>query len=295
MPRRLPPLPADLQGRAFTVAEARRAAVRRRRLDGPDLLRPAWGLRCPSLPIDIDGHCRLMALVLPRPFAFSHLTAARLWRLPLPSVWQPHEPLHVTRDGTPVRRVGVVGHRGLSTRRHEDLRGLAVTSPVDTWADLAVLPGLGVDDLVVAGDAFATRDPGLLAAMVDASQRTGRRGTRLLRQAAPLLRVGSGSAMETRSRLAFRRGGLPEPELNAEVYAEDGHFIARVDFLWREARVIVEYEGDHHRTDRRQWQLDIQRVRLLESLGWRVLRITSRDLRRPGLTRLLSELTTLVA
>jgi very-short-patch-repair endonuclease len=88
---------------------------------------------------------------------------------------------------------------------------------------------------------------------------------------------------------------LPEAELNAEVFAEDGHFIARVDFLWREARVVVEYEGDHHRTDRRQWQSDIQRTRLLESIGWRVIRITSADLRGTGLTRLVSELRRLVA
>lgn len=295
MPKRLPPLPPALQDRAFTVAEARRAAVRRRRLDGPDLLRPGWGLRCASLPSDIDAHCRLMALVIPGTYAFSHLTAARLWRLPLPTDWRIEEPLHVMRDGTPLRRAGVIGHRGLSPRKHQTLRGLSVTSPVDTWADLAALPGLGIDDLVIAGDAFTTRDPDLLEPMVTASQRVGRRGSRRLRQAGALLRVGSGSPMETRARLAFGRAGLPEPELNAEVFAEDGHFIARVDFLWREARVIVEYEGDHHRTDRRQWQSDIARVRLLEALGWRVIRITSADLRGTGLTRLLAELTGLLA
>ena len=87
--------------------------------------------------------------------------------------------------------------------------------------------------------------------------------------------------METRARLAFGTAGLPEPELNATVYAEDGHFLARVDFVWREQRVIVEYEGDQHRTDRRQWQNDIQRLRLLEGLGWKVIRITAADLSDP--------------
>ena len=100
--------------------------------------------------------------------------------------------------------------------------------------------------------------------------------------------------MESRARLHFGRAGLPEPELNAEVFAEDGNFVARADFLWRDARVIVEYEGDHHRTDRRQWQSDIQRTRLLESLGWRVLRITAADLRGPGLTHLVAELADLL-
>ena len=84
--------------------------------------------------------------------------------------------------------------------------------------------------------------------------------------------------METRARLAFLEAGLPEPELNATVHGPDGHFLARVDFLWRGAGVVVEYEGDQHRTDRRQWQNDIARVRLLEESGLRVVRVTSLDL-----------------
>ena len=62
-------------------------------------------------------------------------------------------------------------------------------------------------------------------------------------------------------------------------------FIARGDFVWREAKVVVEYEGDHHRTHRRQWQHDIARTRLLEALGWRVVRITASDLRDARLRR----------
>jgi hypothetical protein len=83
---------------------------------------------------------------------------------------------------------------------------------------------------------------------------------------------------ETRARLFFGEIGLPEPVLNADVISSEGLWLGRVDFLWREARVIVEYEGDQHRTDRRQWQHDITRVRDLEDDGWRVVRITSRDL-----------------
>jgi len=291
MPRPLPPLPKELRGRAFTLAEARAAKVRQARLEAGDLHRPSWGLRAPVRAQSVDQHARVVALALHGPFAFSHLTAARLWRrLPLPTDWQLDEPLHVMRDGTPLRRAGVVGHRGLSTREPETLRGLAVTSPVATWVDLAALSGLTTEDLVIAGDAFATRDADLLAPMVEASLGVGGRGRRRLREAGPLLRAGSGSPMETRAGLAFSRARLPEAELNAEVFAEDGHFIARVVFLWREARVIVEYEGDQHRTDRRLWQSDIARVRLLEALGWPVIRITSADLREPALARLLVDL-----
>ena len=296
MSRRLQPLPTELQGRAFTLAQAREAGVSQSRLEAADLLRPTWGVRSHREAPTIDELARTVSLALTGPFAFSHLTAARLWRLPVPRDWHHQEPLHVMRDATPLRRSGVIGHRGLSSRQHEVLRDLPVTSPVDTWLDLARVPGLTVEDLVIAGDAFCTRTPDLLDPLVRAAAgRVGGRGRRLLREAGPLLRSGSGSPMESRARLAFGRVGLPEPELNAEVFAEDGHFLARVDFLWRDARVIVEYEGDHHRTDRRQWQSDIQRTRLLEALGWRVVRMTAADLYGGGLTRFIAELAALVA
>ncbi|GAA2158586.1 hypothetical protein GCM10009845_03540 [Pedococcus bigeumensis] len=222
-----------------------------------------------------------VALALPPPWAWSHLTAARLFRLPLPSEWTRAEPLHVLRptECAQVRRPGLVGHRGLERRETLTLRGHPTTTAAWTWADLASLPPLSVVDLVIAGDAFATRDPALLERLVAIGRRGGsRRGARKLRAAAELLRSGSGSPMETRARLAFLEAGLPEPELNATVHGTDGHFLARVDFLWREARVVVEYEGDQHRTDRRQWQNDIARVRLLEEDGLRVVRVTSLDL-----------------
>lgn len=295
MPRPLDPLPADLRGRAFTLAEAREAGVSQARLEARDLCRPTWGVRAPAPARSVDEHARTVSLALEGVFVFSHLTAARLWRLPLPTDWRLDEPLHVMRDGTPLRRAGVVGHRGLASRRHQVLRGLPVTSAVPTWVDLAAVRGFTTLDLVVAGDAFANRDPDLLAPLARAARTVSGRGRRILQEAAPLLRAGSGSPAETRARLAFLEAGLPEPELNAEVCAEDGHFLARVDFLWREARVIVEYEGDHHRTNRRQWQHDVQRVRLLEAEGWRVVRITGADLTGSGLRRLLSELAALLA
>jgi len=87
--------------------------------------------------------------------------------------------------------------------------------------------------------------------------------------------------METRARLAFGEGGLPEPELNADVLNPEGNWVARADFVWKDARGIVEYEGDEHRTDRRRWQTEIARLRLLEDLGWKVIRITALDLSTP--------------
>ena len=290
MARPRPPLPPGLAGLTFAVAQARELGVPPHRLrPGGDVHTVTRAVRAPGPPTTLDRYAADVAVGLPLPFAFSHLTAARLWRLPVPHPWRPGEPLHVTRPtaGAQVRRPEVVGHRGLESRTVVLLRGVPVTGPAWTWSDLSALPGFGVDDLVVAGDAFVARDASLLEELRDVSMVPGgRRGARALRTAVELVRVGSGSPMETRARLVFARAGLPEPELNATVLAvEDGQFLARVDFLWREARVVVEYEGDHHRTDRRQWQQDIARTRLLEAQGWTVVRITAADLADARLRR----------
>lgn len=291
LPRR--PLPPSLVGRAFSVAEAIDARVPEHRLRSRDLFRPAKGIRSHRDATTIDELASDVARALPPPWVWSHLTAARLFRLPLPTAWSRQEPLHVLRPTgvAQVRRPGVVGHRGLERRRTTVLRGHPTTTAAWTWADLASLPGLSVTDLVIAGDALVRREPRLLDPLGVLARGDGpRRGARRLRAAAALLRAGSESPMETRARLAFLDAGLPEPELNATIHGVEGHFLARVDFLWREAGVVVEYEGDQHRTDRRQWQDDIARVRLLEGLGLRVIRITSRDLFEPSRLRALVEL-----
>jgi hypothetical protein len=160
--------------------------------------------------------------------------------------------------------------------------GFPVTDLADTWCDLSTR--LELTDLVVAGDAALDRDGFSLDVLAEhVRSRRGGRGARLRAEALPLLRGGSGSAMESRARLAFADGGLPEPELNADIVDDAGNWIARGDFVWREARVVVEYEGDVHRTDRQQWLTDVARTELLEDAGWRVIRITARDLSTPHL------------
>ena len=87
--------------------------------------------------------------------------------------------------------------------------------------------------------------------------------------------------METLTRLMFVRGGLPEPELNADVHDDAGFWLLRADFLWRRYRVIGEYHGDIHRSSRRVWQDGFARRRLAETSGWRVVELTSREVFHP--------------
>lgn len=55
--------------------------------------------------------------------------------------------------------------------------------------------------------------------------------------------------------------------------------IARIDLAYPELKIAIEYEGDGHRTNKKQWRIDIQRQRDLEARGWIVIRLTELDLR----------------
>lgn len=50
---------------------------------------------------------------------------------------------------------------------------------------------------------------------------------------------------------------------------------AYLDMGWEEPMVAVEYEGDQHRTDRRQYVKDIRRIETLERMGWIVVRVVA--------------------
>ena len=80
------------------------------------------------------------------------------------------------------------------------------------------------------------------------------------------------SPQETRTRLALTRHGLPEPECNITI--RDLHFTSgapvTVDLAWRTAKIAIEYDGDHHRTQRAQWMNDHQKRNLLQNNDWKV-------------------------
>ena len=61
--------------------------------------------------------------------------------------------------------------------------------------------------------------------------------------------------------------------------------MALLDMGWRDFKVAVEYDGDHHRKDRRQYVKDIARLRMLEALGWIVIRVIAEDKPRDVIAR----------
>jgi hypothetical protein len=116
-----------------------------------------------------------------------------------------------------------------------------------------------------------------LEAEVDAGPRPP--STAALRTGVELVRVGSSSPLETDFRLDAAAAGLPEPELDIRVLGADGQLLGISEFVFGEYRVAVEVEGDHHRTERRQWDRDIEKYHAYAAAGIEVVRLTSTHIR----------------
>ena len=277
----------------FTVGAGLEAGIPSHLLRGRRFERPYWGIRSLS---ELDGSVESRAAAfLPRMPArgfYFGATAGALWGIPLPRRWS-DTTIHigVAAGARRIDCTGVIPHQvTISPPDLTILRGMPVTAPARTWCDLAA-SGLRRSELVAAGDRLLFhRDPlaterDIRAALV---RYEGRRGSRLLRDALPILTDRSESAPESELRVAIIDARLPTPEVNADILDVRGRFVARCDLVWRLHRVIVEYEGDHHRTDRAQWQRDLERFTRLQELGWTVIRATAADYRDP--TRLIARL-----
>lgn len=156
-----------------------------------------------------------------------------------------------------------------------------MTSPARTWCDLAAVLDLG--DLVAVGDYLVSRR----LPLVTIAEIRGRlelmrsgRGIRLARRAVDLVRDASESRPESRLRVILAVAGLPEPTINHTlVDTETGNHL-RPDFLFADAKVILEYQGDYHRS-MSQWRKDMTRRSRLEAQGWYVMEINADDLGDP--------------
>ncbi len=277
------PLPEDLAGGPFTVGQARSVGLRHCDLRGHGLHRPTHAVRTTAAPATLRELAAAFAVALPPDAAFSHVTAALLLGLPLPAALEAQVALDVVRPTGrgQVRRRGCLGHRGLEARETVRVAGVPVVGPADTWVDLGEVlhRGLVLDDLVVAGDAVANR-PGGVAAMATVLSGRGRpRGKRVLESALSLVRPGVRSPMETRSRLMFVRAGFPEPEVNGTVRDGSGEWILEGDLVWREQRVVGEYQGEDH-SSRARRSADAHRAGLASDEDWTVIELFAEDVHR---------------
>ena len=185
----------------------------------------------------------------------------------------PVELVHVS----PRAPQGVVTHRDvLREGEMQTLAGRSVTTPERTAFDIGrrSLPRTAVAGLDALARATGFKVDDVLSI---ASCHPGARGLRQLETVLEVVDPGAQSPRESYLRLLLIEAGLPRPRTQIPVLGADGLPIAYLDMGWPDLMVAVEYDGDHHRLDRRQYLKDIRRMELLERLGWPIIRVVVED------------------
>jgi hypothetical protein len=267
----------------FRYADGIRAGATAERLRGADLDRSVFGVRGPNqMGDDLEGRCRLYAERLGMGVFFSHATAARLWRLPLPSRLERETRFHAT-VASPSRAPhadGLIGHsRIVAPGDVVELRGIRVSSPARAWLEVARAARL--TELVAIGDVLVSAARPILTVedlVTRASFGDPLCRSRTARAALPLLDGRAESPPESMLRVILELAGLPRPAVNHEVVrTAQGFGGIRTDFAYPDLRFAIEYQGDYHRSQQ-QWRRDMTRRARLEALGWYVLELNWDDL-----------------
>ena len=226
------------------------------------LLRDVYVYR--DVPLDHRTWCRAAALVLPVGAAIGGLSAAYLWGFEFRA-----------------DRVGVVVPRALGLRlpprmsvHHTTLAdgdltsrdGLPVTTPERTAFDLGRrLPRADALPLLDAMlHRHVLRRHALRAMVLD---RFAWPGSARLLDLLTFADPRAESPMESRLRLVLADARLAPSVPQCEIRHPDGRFLARADLAWPDLGVIVEYDGDHHRSPAR-FRQDVARLNAVRMAGW---------------------------
>jgi very-short-patch-repair endonuclease len=227
----------------------------------------------------IEGRWMAAVLAAGGDAVLSHATAASAWDLrPIGA-----GAVHVTLPGDPGRRrrTGIRVHRSATLEPHDTTshRAIPITTPARTLIDLAAtLNGRALEQALDRAEHLALVDFAEFTERIAA--RPGRPGSPSLQ--ALLSRYTAGSTF-TRSELEERflrlcdDHGLPRPETNISIEGSE------VDFVWRDARLIVEVDGYRYHRSPSAFESDRERDVVLALAGWHVLRFTWAQLaRRPA-------------
>jgi very-short-patch-repair endonuclease len=215
-------------------------------------------------------------LASPLDAVISHQTALRLYGLELGELF----PLHIsTRTRTHARRANIRPHQRLAPIAVRQVQGVPVTAPLRTLVDIATKVTLveliqAAEHMVYRG--FVTIDDLTVYALehhLDGVQR--------VRRVLGWIRAGVESPRESTLRLMIVFARLPEPRCNYVIHDANGRFLARGDLVYPEHRVVVEYDGWHHERSTHQRQSDLSRRERLDAAGWRVIVVTSHDMKTP--------------
>jgi very-short-patch-repair endonuclease len=158
--------------------------------------------------------------------------------------------------------------------------GIPTTTPARTLVDIGVPHGIGAAGSCL--DEARRRDLVTLEEVARVLHQVARKGRNGVGPARKILseRLAwdqiTDSQLEDRFLRLIQRSDLPKP-VGQFVVRADGGFVARVDFAYPDASLLIELDGAAYHSDRETFQRDRLRQNRLVSLGYRVLRFTFWD------------------
>ena len=178
----------------------------------------------------------------------------------------------------PYNRTGVIRHVAELPDAHvAKLFGVPVTTAARTVADIARTTSFR-EGVVVADSALRER----LASKTEIRRVLAScarwPGISQARDVADFASASAESVLESCARVSFRDQGLPPPELQVHIIGRTGHFVARVDFLWRQYRTVAEADGLLKYDGRDDAIAELKRDRLLREAGYEVIHFTWKEL-----------------
>jgi len=265
-------IPQALNGQPFETSDARAVGLSWKVLQGSRFRRVTQGVYVTATSADSPRlRVRGVMLALPADTIATGVTGLQMLGIEVgPELPMTFASTHLRQ----IRRRDVRVMRFKELPPHRD----GIARAEHCW--LVAASTLNLLDLVTAGDWLLRRRRSTLVRLHSAVQTYPGRGVVHARRAVMLVRERVDSPRETWLRLCLVLAGLPMPECNL-VIGDDQGPMGRVDLVYLAYKLIIEYEGDQHRTDRNQWNADIDRHEDFARDNWTLIRVTSERARWP--------------
>ena len=168
--------------------------------------------------------------------------------------------------------------KGLSARHVREVAGVPVLMPVPAWSLAA--GRWGIQDIVMVAESLIRHRFAARKGLIEFVKTENVPYRSKCLDALALVQSGSDSPKETEMRLTLVRYGLPIMQPNCVVPGVNFANGAAVtlDLVDAEHRFGLDYQGDHHRTDRAQYRRDQNKLSRLAAAGWTVFSVTQLDL-----------------
>lgn len=225
--------------------------------------------------IDTPGRWMAATLACGRDAVLSHRSAALCWGLLRGS---DRAVVEVSRPGGHGARVGIAMHRvRLPADERTVVEGVPVTTVPRTIFDIAAHAGRrDAERAFHEAEAQGLTDRLSLPDLLD--RYPGHVGAPLLRELLGIGPDGGATANDFEACFAnlLERHRLPRPRFNPDLVIGGRH--CRPDCAWMAQKVVVELDGHAVHATRRAFESDRERDRIFAAEGWRVIRVTWRQL-----------------